>query len=497
MQSARITSLLVELSSVSSAFHAGRLSPLQLTVSSSINGGIGPTPKSIFLELVYDYFLEKFGTRYEAERSVHDIFSNCRSLVRTDSLALLFSYICCMSNSCPEDRLLGQNEAVAFLHAIFRCGLHDFRLINPVSDVSQEDQEATSPVAVQKDFVQVDVAEKILQTAFAKLSADQKHRLRLRVVEAASDRKSTTPPSEMEANAFLVLALLEWRRYVLHRLNEIRITCCTVEEDLAQFDELLQLETLAGILQKTGITYTPDDLCAIFRRLYITEKTPKSSSDGDAANVPPPEPMSDRIAAACFPLVAKEVLSELQALEHMAAKPFEIKPSPLQSYELLASTWDDYQEPCQELLEDLRQIGKNNDVQAKSLSRWPATDSGKSGSDVLYLSSSSSPNTVSSQDVAQLEALHSLFLDKLQRLTELFDSAQQSRVAASRQRRSSISIQRDGSLMLVNEVNSQETTVNETWKVFRQMFAGFVKLRAIARLGKGALPDKWDAREDS
>ncbi|KAK1930204.1 hypothetical protein P3T76_014437 [Phytophthora citrophthora] len=500
MQSVRISSLLVELSSVSSAFHAGRLSPLQLTVSSTINGGVGPTPKSIFLELVYDYFLEKFGTRYEAERSIHDIFSNCRSLVRTEPLALLFSYICCMSNSCPEDRLLGQNEAVAFLHSIFRCGLHNFRLINPVSVTSQEDHEATLPVATQKDFVPVDVAEKILQTAFTKLGADQKLRLRVRVNEAASDGKSTATPSEMEANAFLVLALLEWRRYILHRLNEIRVTCCAAEEELVQFDELLQLETLAGILQKTGIPYTPDDLCAIFRRLFITEKTPKSSSDSDAVNTTPTEPMSDRIAAACFPLVAKEVLGELQALEHMATKPFEIKPNPLQSYELLVSTWDDYQEQCLELLEELRQIGKSNDVQAKSLSRWPATNSaGKSGSDVLYLSSSSSSNTVSSQDVAQLEAVHALFLEKLQRLTELFDSAQQSRMAANastgRQRRSSISIQRDGSMLLVNEINFQETTVNETWKVFRQMFAGFVRLRAIARLGKGALPDKWDAHE--
>ncbi|KAL3659728.1 hypothetical protein V7S43_015402 [Phytophthora oleae] len=503
MQSVRMSSLLVELSSVSSAFHAGRSSPLQLAVSSTINGGVGPTPKPIFLEFVYDYFLEKFGTRCEAERSIHDVFSNCRSLVRTDSLALLFSYICCMSNSCPEDRLLGQNEAVAFLHAIFRCGLHSFRLINPVpvaSSASQEDQEATSLVAGQKDFVPFDAAEKMLQTAFSKLSADQKLRLRLRVVETASDGKSVAPPSEIEANAFLVLALLEWRRYVLHRLNEIRVTCCAVEEELVQFDELLQLEALAGILQKTGIAYTSEDLCVIFRRLYITEKTPKSSSDGDSANATPTEPMSDRIAAACFPLVARETLSELQALEDMAMKPFEIKPSPLQSYELLVSTWDDYQEPCLELLEELRQIGKSNDIQAKTLSRWPATNSaGNNGSDVLYLSSSSSSNTVSSQDVAQLEAVHALFLDKLQRLTELFDSAQQSKPAASastgRQRRSSISIQRDGSMLLVNEVNFQETTVNETWKVFRQMFVGFVKLRAIARLGKGALPDKWDARE--
>ncbi|GMF11548.1 unnamed protein product [Phytophthora lilii] len=524
MQSMRMSALLMELSSVSSAFHSGRSSPLQLTVSSSLNGGIGPTPKPIFVELIYDYFLEKFGTRCEAERIIHDVFSNCRSLVRTDSLALLFSYLCCMSNSCPEDRLLGQNEALAFLHAIFRCGLHNFRLVNPVpmlpteipgtdststssADSPQDDAEdapqTASSVAGQTDFVRIDVAETILQTAFSKLSADQKIRLRLRTVEAASDGKSVAPPSEMEANAFLVFALHEWRRYILHRLNEIRVTCCAVEEELAQFEELLQLETIASILQKTGIAYTSEDLCVIFRRLYITEKAPTKCNDGNEASsaTPTTDPMSDRIAAACFPLVAREALSELQVLEHATARPFEIRPSPLQSYEFLVSTWGDYQEPCSELLEELRQIGKSNDIQAKALSRWPATNiAGKTGGggDVLYLSSSSSSNTVSSQDVAQLEAVHMLFLDKLQRLTDIFDnSTQQKRAALSEatgsQRRSSINVKRDGSLLLVDEVNAQETMVNETWKVFRQMFVGFVKLRAVARIGKGALPDQWEA----
>ncbi|KAH7463748.1 uncharacterized protein KRP23_12942 [Phytophthora ramorum] len=510
--SLRMSTLLSELSSVSSAFHAGRSSPLQLSASSTINGGIGPSPKPIFVELIYDYFLEKFGTRCEAERIIHDVFSNCRSLVRTDSLALLFSHLCCMSNSCPEDRLLGQNEALAFLHAIFRCGLHNFRLVNPEVpggdssstqsvDSGQEDSDSTPQVASSAaDFVAIGVAETILQTAFAKLSADQKLRMRLRVIEAASDGKRVAPPSKMEANAFLVLALHEWRRYILHRLNEIRVTCCAVEE-LAQFEELLQLETLASVLQKTDIAYTSEDLCVIFRRLYITEKPLTKSDNGESTDAssttPPTDPISDRIAAACFPLVAKEALNELQVLERDATNAFEVRPSPIQSYELLVSTWEDYQEPCKELLEELWKIGKDNDAQAKALSRWPATNSAGSTGDVLYLSSPSTADTVSSQDVAQLEAVQALFLEKLQRLTQLFDHNLQQRrpstgAADGSRRRSSINVKRDES-MLVDEMNAQEVMVNETWKVFRQMFVEFVKLRAIAHLGKGALPDQWEA----
>ncbi|RLN93375.1 hypothetical protein BBJ28_00018080, partial [Nothophytophthora sp. Chile5] len=526
--SVRMHNVLGELSSLSSAFHTSRPS-LNMMVASSPNGGIGPTPKPIFVELIYDYFLEMFGTRSEAERTIHDVFSNCRSIVRSDSLALLFSHLCCMSNSSPEDQLLGQNEALCFLHAIFRCGLHNFRLINPhVSGqessrtsrtnasvtMIHENSEALSshnePSSVlgQLDFVSIDVVETILLSAFSKLSADQKMRLRLRIIESADNGKSSAPPTRMEANAFLVLALHEWRRFILHRLNEIRVNCCALEEELAQFEELLQLETLAAILQKTGIAYTSEDLCVVFRRLCITENVPGNTNTnasggggggGGGSAFPTtftPDPMSDRIAAACFPLVVKEALSELLALEHAADEPFKINPSPLQSYEFLVSTWNDYQGPCRVLLDQLQQIGKDNDVQAKALSRWqPTRPAGGSQAEVLYLSSSSSSDTVSSQDVAQQEAVHALFLERLQRLTLLFDSPSGTTTAPSvpASRRSSISVNGDGSLLLVDEANTQDMLVKETWKVFRQMLVGFVKLRAIARLGKGALPDEWDS----
>ncbi|OWZ18509.1 hypothetical protein PHMEG_0007384 [Phytophthora megakarya] len=495
MLSVRLAPLLGELSCTSSVFHVGRASPLQLTVSSSLNGGIGPTPKPIFVELIYDFFLEKFGTRLEAERMIHDVFSNCRSLVRTDSLALLFSHLCCMTNSCPEDRLLGQNEALAFLHAIFRCGLHNFHLINaaPISK-SEDTNSAFLPlVGTQPDFIALPVVETILQTAFANLNSDQQMRLKQRIIECATGKKSVAP-SKMEANAFLVLALNEWKRYILHRLNDIRVACCEAQDELVHFEALLQLETLSNILQKVGITFTSEDLCIILRRLYITEKTllkPSDNESSDASTTSKTDPMSDRIAAACFPLVAKEVVYQLQILEQAAENHFEIKPYPLQSYELLVSTWEDYQETCGELLKDLRQIGKNNRVPAKSLSGLSA----EGNDNVLYLSSSSSPTTVSSQNVEHLEAVHNLFLEKLARLTEVFDKeTKEHEPPTDSGRRSSIDIDRDGTLPLIDEVEVHETMVNETWKLFRQMFVGFVKLRAVAHLGDGALPDLWEHR---
>ncbi|RLN70751.1 hypothetical protein BBJ29_005907 [Phytophthora kernoviae] len=319
-------------------------------------------------------------------------------------------------------------------------------------------------------------------TAFAKLSTDQKARLSQRIIEAASDRKNGAPPSRMEANAFLVFALHEWRRYIIHRLNEVRVNCCAAEEDLAQIEELLHLEAIADILKKSGIMYRSEELCVIFRRLSVTERVSKGSKVGEggkaATSTATNDPMSDRIAAACFPMVAKEALKELLVLEKAATKRFRVQPSPLQSYELLVSTWEDYQVPCSDLLDEIRRVGKCNGVQTKSLSRSPSSNcgGGADGGDDLYLSSSSSlSSTVSSQDVAHLEAVQTDFLDKLERLTELFDKDSQS----------------NDSRGALREVNTQEMMVNETWKAFRQMFVRFVKLRATARLGDGPLPDQW------
>ncbi|KAJ8561497.1 hypothetical protein ON010_g8184 [Phytophthora cinnamomi] len=420
---------------ISSAFHAGRSSLLQLTVSSALNGGIGPTPKPIFVELIYDFFVEKFGTRLRSKVS-------------------------------------GGNT-------------------------SDDSVSVASSMVGEADFVPIAVVETILQTAFSKLGSDQKMRLRIRLIAATtSNSKDSELPSEMEASSFLVFVLQEWRRYILHRLNEIRVACCEAENELVHFEKQLQLETLSNILQKVDITFTSEDLCVILRRLYITEKIQTYENDS-STSTSTTDPISDRIAAACFPLVANETLNELQLLEHAAPRPFEVKASPQLSYEFLVSTWDDYEEPCRQLLDDLRQIGKNNDIQAKALSRWPTSDEGGSSGNVLYLSSSSSADVVSSQDVAQLEAVHVLFLERLQKLTQIFDIRQQEQnvvttAPSGGRRRSSIGVHRDGSLHLIDEAKAQETMVNETWKVFRQLFVGFVKLRAIAQLGDGALPDKWE-----
>lgn len=527
MQPERYSVLLMVLSMTSSAFHGTPSS--STNNSSTINGGIGPAPKPILMELIYDFFLGKFGTRWEAEKLIHDVFVNCRAYVKTNAMVMLFSALCSMSNAAPDDRLLGQNEALAFLHGVFRCGLHDFRIINPsslvysmaVSGAAENGTGSEANATIEPpDWIPIETAESILLSAFSKLSTDQKQRLRARIEEAAQDAKEGTelalrsssmtnlktqqqPNGVIEAGAFLLLALTEWKRYVVQRMNEVKIVCCTLEDEMLRFESFAQIDAIANVLEKSGVPYLSDDLCVIFRRFCSTEKRhseKKESLGGSSHKVQQSsaeDHISDRLAAACFPMLAREPLTELQNLENSAVEPFKISPNPAQSYEFLVSSWGGYREQCRQLLEELRRIGKNNDIQAESfLQRSSTVSSGNHSStrDVLYLNSPTSVDHLSSQDVAQHEAVYLLFIERLERLEDLFEKDCIERAhgtESSSSKRDSISVSGDESLSLVDEMHSGIVMVNETWKIFRQVLLGFIRLRALASLGKGTLPDEW------
>lgn len=520
IKSVHVTSLVNELSAVSSAIDN---SHHHASHSANLNGGIGPAPKPIFMELIYDYFLEKFGTRWEAEKVIHDVFVSCRSPVhRKHPLVQLFRSLCCMNGADPEDRILGQNEALAFLHGVFRSGEHNFHVINPSSlntasiATSSDGGRNDNENQLEPDLISFDSAQKILLAAFSNFGADQKQRLRTRLQELVIPE--TSPVSSkptlrdmrlgnisplLEANSFLVLALEEWKIYILHRMNEVRVICCALEDEMAQFEALLQIDVIASVLQKMNITFSNEDLCVVFRRLCATQSHKRNkhpttvAGSGHVTPHSPQEPMSDRLAAACFSLLAREVFGELQRLEHMADDPFKLASNAIQSYEFLLATWNGYQVRCSYLLEELRRLGKNNDIQAESIARrTPLIDNGVKRQ-VLYLSSSSSANTLSSQDVAQLDALYLLFQERLNKLAQDMRQMTAPGSRAKRGRLMSVVVLNGdvGSTVIVEDCSeSKDALVQEAWKMLRQVLVGFLRLRAIGSLGTGALPDDWDAQ---
>lgn len=214
--------------------------------------------------------------------------------------------------------------------------------------------------------------------------------------------------------------------------------------------------------------------------------------------------MSDRVAAACYPLIAKETLIELQHLESTATTSFKLVPTAEESAKFLVETWRAYTEPCRLLLDELRRIGKNNDIQVEAISRRAPINGGRATQrEVLHLSTSTSTATLSSQDVTQLDALYTLFFERLNRMNQELGKND-----VVTQRRASIKMMNDltnalkagaktGSMVMDDDarealLNSHALVVNETWKVFRQLIVSFTRLRSLAGIGDGPLPDKWD-----
>ncbi|TMW64108.1 hypothetical protein Poli38472_014225 [Pythium oligandrum] len=557
MRNDRLHALLLELSSISSVLLL-QIAAYPTQVSWTVNGGIGPAPKPLLVEIIYDYFTDKFGSRWEAEKLIHDVYVNCRAFVSSSPLVLLFTYLCCMSDASPDDRIMGQNEALVFLHGIFRCGVHSFHAINPAASAVDGAPDAGHRHTVEDggketdDLIPRQAAEQIVMAAFYKLSEDQKQRVRERLRgqpltwrrTATSDEPSVDASASEDAepclgaDAFLVFALHEWKRYIIQRMNEIRVICCTMEEEASQFEKHLHIDFIASVLQKANITFSNDELCAVFRRLCATQprgvsKVKKFMTEDDfvsdtrrvstdlSVNTQPntpsssrrtPELLSDRLAAACYPLLARETLLELQRLEYAAVIPFKLHPHVQESAHFLVETWRAYNEPCRELLEELRRIGKNNDIQAEAISRRTPVNGGRAiQREVLYFSSSQSSDVLSSQDVAQLEALFTLFLDRLERTgdepkDEAWRTSQPHQLAVNTTRRMSFvgTAGRNGSAKSVHVLdeeargtilNARVVVVNETWKMFRQVLVGFARLRALAHLGSGPLPDHWETND--
>jgi hypothetical protein len=458
--------LLLELSTVSSVLQqSGSTSTARSSLTREVNGGIGACPKPLLVELLYDSFVEWFGTRGEAEKLLHDVFVNCRAILAQDDdhpRVRLFAYLCCLSHAhaSPDDRLMSQNEALAFLQAVLRCGLHAFHLTHPPPvSVPDDDREPTT----QDDHISQTAAEGILVAAFAKLGTDQQQRMKMRLDEQLTIWKTPglldmptqmlsgsfalksdldlTPKQFMNADAFLLLALHEWKRYIQLRMNELRVVCCSMEDEIAPFGTSLPLDTIATMLQKADVSFNNEELCAVFRRVCLTEyhdergtsgqrkhhtsggaswSTSKRTAMSGSDHQPRPvDHMSDRLAAACFPLLARETLVELRRLEHASPTPFKVPVAVDDKAKFLVESWRAYEAPCSVLLDELRRVGKNNDIQADAVSRRVSINGGRAiKREVLYLSTSSSSDTLSSQDVAQLEALHALFLERLEKMNE-------------------------------------------------------------------------------
>ncbi|EQC31055.1 hypothetical protein SDRG_11241 [Saprolegnia diclina VS20] len=384
-----------------------------------------------FIEFVYDYFMARFGSRWEAEKVIHDVFVNTRTLVMSHARILLFSQLCGMGAS-GEDVYYGSPQAFNFINMVLHAGYHTFPLLHP-------------DVGTEYEYVKHEDAVCLIQAFFGSVDVENHDRMlgRLRELEHMS-----LQPKTSDADGLLLFLLEEWRRHVLDRMGQVRVMCIA-DKDLLASDGYLSLDQLLVVFRRSGLSVSEVEGAQVLRKVLQGAATATTAST-------PHLSMLDRIVAHVFPIACHEIaISELQLLP---------PPNFGQLVYLLMSFWAPYEASGKSLLDELKAIGVKNDVEHA----MKAVDA----SDALTLEQNRRRSRLSvlvkadhfaANDALDLEDKFKAVQHKMQRLIVLQNG------------------QSDESIGLAH--------VTEATVAFRQYLSEATRLRAVAKLGMGPLPD--------
>ncbi|OQR96690.1 hypothetical protein ACHHYP_13815 [Achlya hypogyna] len=380
-----------------------------------------------FIEYIYDYFTTRFGSRWEAEKIIHDVFVNTRSLLMSHARILLFSQLCGMGAS-GEDMYYGSPQAFSFINMVLHAGYHTFPLLHP--DAGSE-----------LEFVKHEDAVCLIQAFFGAVDVENHDRMlgRLRELEHMSIRPKTS-----DADGLLLLLLEEWRRHVLNRMNQVRVMCCA-DKDLLAVDGYLSLDQLLVVFRRSGLSVSEVEAAQILRKVLQASATQPS--------------ILDRIVSQVFGIACHEIaIAELQPLP---------PPDFDQLVFLLMSFWQPYEECGKTMMEELKAIGCKNDVEhamrmADAADTPQTADAGRRRS---RLSLSVKRAHFSANDALDLEDKFRAVQHKMQRLVVLQHG------------------QADEAIC--------QAHITEASVAFRQYLSECTRLRALAKLGMGPIPDAF------
>ncbi|RHY67818.1 hypothetical protein DYB30_006317 [Aphanomyces astaci] len=339
-------------------------------------------PSRIFVEHIYDHMTLHFGSRWEAEKTIHDIFVNTRSLVATHPRILLFSQLCGMGAS-GEDKIYGSPQAFAFVTMVLHCGHHRFPILHTGSE--------------------------------------KKERMvsRLRELERQSPKPKTS-----DADMLLLLLLEEWRHYMLDRMNQIKVVCCS-DSNLMAIEGYLSLDNVIAIFRRTGIDISELEVAQVFRQVVQSNYSSLS--------------LMERLVKFVFPILCHVV-------------------------------------------DDLRALGTKNDMDA-AMSNVDVDRRRNSLSRAASVNSKLRAANITAADAVKFEDKFKALSDKMRSVNEAFFALGGTGGDADDDDSD------DGGAAAAAAVWAED--VAETAKQFRKFLTECTRLRALAKIEVGPIPDKW------
>ncbi|RHY28874.1 hypothetical protein DYB32_005635 [Aphanomyces invadans] len=375
-------------------------------IRSKIEADASPSTNAsrLFVEHIYDHMTMHFGSRYvgaarsipphsiggtngtvrrwEAEKTIHDIFVNTRSLVSTHPRILLFSQLCGMGMS-GEDKIFGSPQAFAFITMVLHCGHHQFPILHT--------------------------------------GHDNKERMvtRLRELERQSPK-----PKASDADMLLLFLLEEWRHYMLDRMNQIKVVCCS-DSDLMAIEGYLSLDNVMAIFRRTGINISELEVAQVFRQVVQSNYSSLS--------------LMERLVKFVFPILCH--------------------------------------------VEDLRAIGMKNDLDA-AMATVDADRRRNSLSRAATVNSKLRAANVTVADADKFQVKYRALCDQMRvKVLEL-----RSEHPLMRWVFRDLDTDADGSAAQAAMWTEQ---VDQTAKLFRKFLTECTRLRALAKIEIGPIPDQW------
>ena len=230
-----------------------------------------------FTEFTYTHTLYQIGSRWEAERVLHDLFVNLRAMIHTHQPRIqLFCAFCGLTPKDADDKdssFLQRPEALTFYGTFLKVAYN-------VDSASCFFEYST------ENDVTVDVAHSIVTTLFKPHIASSKLLVLKNKVSGGKARKT------IPGDALALIVMEEWQQLITAKMIPLQMACAA-DDHLNDMEGFLTVTTVSDIYHCAGLTPSAEEVQASFETMIL-----KSSEIT----------IVQRITQAAFPIIARHLL---------------------------------------------------------------------------------------------------------------------------------------------------------------------------------------------
>lgn len=408
----------------------------------SVNENDAPKSPRIneFNNFIYEYYLYQLGSRWEAERKIDDLFINVRAQLKLNhDRILLFSKLAGMGQE-DEDMYFTTQNAFTFLAFLIQTCFHESDTFRTTYFASGGD--SNSPMAA-------DEAQCILNKLFVKKPTQG-----TQIMKKLSKNSDILIPDK-----FIMFMMMEWRKYIVKRLNQVSVACYQLETKLFEIDGFFTMDMLENIFKNTRIEANSSQLAVAFRNVVVIG----TENQANRMEIKDKKYLLGKIIRACFDPISTELLGSQNGDNYI--------PSMNWGHQLeqFSEAWESYTLTIRAMVLQIKNC---------AIAQLSTTSSATSMSPLTPLVEGES-----------LEGSSNVATTDLFDQVNVFESSWKAFQADFESFTADTQVVSDTTEQM-NPANADR--LGKLWIAFRQLVCELIRLRSIAHKENGPLVDKWD-----